>query len=430
MAMIEHRKNGKHQRPPTTSARQEAEKLFKKSDDSGQSVPAPAPLPPPQPNAFDDRIALHITDGAVFQLTFQIPKTLWEQIGRPPRVDVTGLPAEGYQIRPGQKYKVQNADMSAESKRALRIQATCKSLGLPSQMQPRVILHAKVPKGKDCFIQLDAVPPEWLGFDQAFEDQRKLDEAAAPPETGVVVTDLKQEPDKIAEEQSNSDLGKIALRMSGTTSTSLVFHVPARLLSRLGDPERVYISGTPHAGWTLRESHDLGVTVNYKTGAMVYLTRGLTDQNMPDKRPRKAFTIRMEIDKNDSGPFIKISGPNHEWTRGANMWLKDPPAAPLAHVTNGHMGHHDTNGHGNGGNSGVSPVAKNGQATSLPQVGDVPALQAELAQHLASARETKTKLEQITGMKLVFTKDGNVTVSFMVPGTIAPKDQKAAPAIT
>ncbi len=121
------------------------------------------------------------THVATRQVVFVPNRELWESIGRPARVDVSGNPDTGYVIAWGDRYTCQ----SGTGKRQPRIYVTASRVGLPAETRDRHVLRAC---SRDGQIEIDKPHPLWIAGDPAFvqdirRDPRSGALSKAPPPT-------------------------------------------------------------------------------------------------------------------------------------------------------------------------------------------------------------------------------------------------------
>lgn len=365
-----------------------AEQMFRKV---GETKEAEASVKTEPDKKIERRLAISIHERSA---RFRMSKALWESIGRPARVDFTGTPTSGYQIRPGKKIKVQK---SGSASVVMEIYPT--QIGLVCENRSATQLNAFATDG---FVQTDRVP--WI------------EAPPAPPEpekpTGVILR-AEPSPEMLAQadEAANSELGAISLRNNSGGAT-LVFNIPKKMMARLDDPIRVTIIGNCAQGWTIKPVNDdrEGVKVNYGLpGNSVYLTRGLAEQGVIGKEARKAYTVRLHF----SDGVLKVGGPNYEWIRGNAFWLKKAEE-PQHHSVGKQAGHMTTTA-----DAPMTPTS--GLAYQVPDTDDAKKLMADLGSCLVMAKAIMARFTEKTGVKLIVKRDLSVGVDL---GIIPPSQQR------
>lgn len=375
-------------RLPPSAVLEAANALFKKTEPDAAAPLQPQPVPTPTAPKPEHLVSISISERHV---KFRIAKHLWEQIGRPARIDVTGTPSSGFQIRPGKKIKIIKSGT-----RAIVFDAFPSSIGVGHTNRPAEHLQATVISN---YIQIE-----------------KLSWATSEPEQKPDPIDTEKHIVHAAEAAVERELeigdeyGGVCVRANGA-GFQLVFKIAETTMEEIGKPKRIIVTGTCQQGFTITPTDDdrEGVKVYYDNGGRnIYIMRGISDLNL-SKVGRKYCPVRVSIDNG----VIKIGGPTYEWIRGLPVWLRDTKD----------NGHH------------VEPASQqvNGPGFQVSNNAETQRMIAEIAQLLLTvkpvindARQKLRDLQERTGLKLVIKGDMTLAVDM---GMLAPNELAGKPEI-
>lgn len=115
------------------------------------------------------------------QAVLRLNRELWESIGRPLRVNVTGSPDKGFVIAWGERFSCQVEKGRYSTKRSPHIFVTATHIGLPVEARGPHVIRACSRGGQ---IEIAAPHPLWLAGDPAFVEEVRT---TRDPRSGVVI---------------------------------------------------------------------------------------------------------------------------------------------------------------------------------------------------------------------------------------------------
>jgi len=139
-----------------------------KNHPDAEAAALPAYHLPANVNVWNVESYVAVSSNAITRQVVFVPnRELWESIGRPGRVDVSGSPETGYVIAWGDRYTCQVAG----AKRQPRIYVTASRVSLPAEGRARHVLRACSRGGQ---IEIEQPHRLWVAGDPAFDPSEEV----------------------------------------------------------------------------------------------------------------------------------------------------------------------------------------------------------------------------------------------------------------